>query len=145
MAAAPTPSWHIGSTAKQNFSKTDVANPVAQKAGGVTPKHLALPREFLGYYQLMEERFLATYYDVAQAVQSGRQTLGLSQNELANLAGVGSEFIIDLEAGHPRAEIANVLKVLKALKIHALALPPLPPSKVRMEDVDLAKVVARFA
>jgi len=93
----------------------------------------------------VEERFLATYQDVAEAVRDGRQSLGLSQSELASQTGVEREFITDLEAGHPRAELPKLLDVLNALNIHAVALPAPPPPKIRMEEVNLIEVVARFA
>jgi len=92
----------------------------------------------------MESLFLATPSDVAKAVRSGRAAKKLSQAELATRAHVGRRFIVDLEAGHPRAELGKVLNVLEALDIHALALPS-PPVTQRLEDVDLTKVIERFA
>ena len=92
----------------------------------------------------MVDRFLTTPMAVAEAVRSARADAGLSQAQLAAKAGVGRRFIVDLESGHPRAELAKVLNVLNALDIHALALPA-PPVTRRLEDVDLNAVVERFA
>ncbi|BDH57364.1 hypothetical protein MTP03_23030 [Tsukamurella sp. PLM1] len=69
------------------------------------------------------ERFLNTPDAVAAAVRDGRTAQGLAQAELARRAGVGRRFVVDLEAGHPRAELGKVLAVLSALGIHATALP----------------------
>ncbi len=77
-------------------------------------------------------------------MRSTRAALGLSQLALAKRAGVGRRFVVDLESGHPRAELGKVLAVLDALDIHALALPSVRmPSRV--DDVDLDVVIARFA
>jgi HTH-type transcriptional regulator/antitoxin HipB len=92
----------------------------------------------------MERRFLTSAQAVAQAVRQARQQAGLSQVDLAAKAGVGRRFVVDLEAGHPRAELAKVLAVLEAVGIHAMALPA-PPVTRTLQDVDLDAVVARFA
>lgn len=44
-----------------------------------------------------------------------RRTKGYSQQEFADLAGVGRRFISNLENGKPTAEIGKVLQVLTAL------------------------------
>jgi len=92
----------------------------------------------------MVTMFLGTSDAVAAAVREQRNLAGLSQAELAVRAGVGRRFIVDLEAGHPRAELAKVLAVLDALGIHALALPsePVPHD---LDSVDLDAVIERFA
>lgn len=91
----------------------------------------------------MKRRFLATVDAVAQAVREGRQDKGWTQAQLATNSGVGRRFIVELEAGHMRAELGKVLAVLEALDIHAVALPSIPSGK-RLEDVDLEQVVKRF-
>lgn len=91
----------------------------------------------------MVNRFLTTPQSVADAVRSARIERGLSQAALAVQAGVGRRFVVDLESGHPRAELAKVLAVLGVLEIHALALPA-PKITKRPEDVDLHDVVRRF-
>lgn len=92
----------------------------------------------------MERRFLTSPLAVAQAVRAARKRAGLSQIDLAARAGVGRRFVVDLEAGHPRAELGKVLAVLDAVGVHAMALPA-PPVTRKLEDVDLDQVVARFA
>ncbi len=92
----------------------------------------------------MEYLFLNTPDAVAEAVRSRRASHRLTQTQLAERANVGRRFISDLEAGHPRAELAKVLAVLEALDIHATAIPS-TPSGQRRGEVDLAAVVERFA
>ncbi len=91
------------------------------------------------------ELFLNTPEAVAAAVRDGRTALGLAQAELTRRAGVGRRFVVDLEAGHPRAELGKVLAVLSALGIHATALPAPPVEPTSMHDVDLQAVIARHA
>lgn len=49
------------------------------------------------------------------AVRERRLRSGLTQAELAGLAGVSRAWLIRLEDGHPRAELFRVLATLRAL------------------------------
>lgn len=91
----------------------------------------------------MKTRYLRTVEAVAEAVREARGELGLTQAQLATKAGVGRRFIVDLEAGHDRAELAKVLTVLEAVNIHASVLPP-ATKRTRPEDVDLDKVLSEY-
>lgn len=64
---------------------------------------------------------LSTAEAVAAVVRAGRARMALTQVQLAEKAHVGRKFIIELESGHPRAELAKVLDVLKALNITVAA------------------------
>lgn len=46
-----------------------------------------------------------------------RKIAGLSQQEVALLAGVGKTMVYDLEKGQKRASLENLLKVLKVLNV----------------------------
>ncbi len=70
--------------------------------------------------------FIDTPQRLAEVVASRRAELGLTQADLAARAGVGRRFIVDLEHGHPRAELAKVLGVLDALGLHPRAIPVAP-------------------
>ncbi|HMQ67100.1 MAG TPA: helix-turn-helix domain-containing protein [Arachnia sp.] len=89
-------------------------------------------------------RFMATADDVAAVVRAERAAARLTQAGLAEKAGVSRRFLADVEAGHPRAELAKVLQVLDALDVHALALPSIP-SGLTLDDIDLDEVIARHA
>lgn len=52
---------------------------------------------------------------IGETVRQERKEIGLRQDELAAAAGVGTRFIVDLEAGKETAEIGKVMKVLQAL------------------------------
>jgi HTH-type transcriptional regulator/antitoxin HipB len=92
----------------------------------------------------MTNRFLTTPQAVGQAVREARTDFGWTQAQLASRAGVGRRFVVDLEAGHERAELGKVLAVLDAVDIHATALPD-GPDRTFPADIDLTAVVARFA
>jgi len=49
------------------------------------------------------------------AVLAARNKLGLTQPQLALVAGVGVRFIVELEAGKPTVRLETLLKVLQAL------------------------------
>lgn len=51
------------------------------------------------------------------AVAEARKGRGYSQQQFADLAGVGRRFVSDLENGKSTAEIGKVLQVLTALGI----------------------------
>lgn len=60
--------------------------------------------------------------DLGRVVQQRRNRRGITQRELAELAGVSRSFVIHLESNHPRAEFGKVLAVLTALDIALAAL-----------------------
>ncbi|HEY4530683.1 MAG TPA: type II toxin-antitoxin system Y4mF family antitoxin [Luteimonas sp.] len=54
------------------------------------------------------------------AVREARKTHGLTQAELAGLAGTGLRFIGELERGKPTLEVGKVLDVLAVLGLRLL-------------------------
>ncbi len=60
---------------------------------------------------------------LANLIKSNRKKAGLSQLELAELAGVGKTLVFNLEKGQVNAQFENLLRVLRVLniKIHAEA------------------------
>lgn len=50
-------------------------------------------------------------------VKSNRKKAGLSQIELAELAGVGKTLIFDVENGQTNVRFTNLLKVLRVLNV----------------------------
>jgi HTH-type transcriptional regulator / antitoxin HipB len=80
--------------------------------------------------------------DLAAAVRGRRIDLGLSQANLAELAGVSRKWIYEFEAGKPKAEFGLILRVLDAL---ALSLELAPRGDARAsgegEAVDLDALI----
>ncbi len=54
---------------------------------------------------------------IAQTVRYFRKQSGLSQLELAQLAGVGKTVVFDIEKGKPTVQLDSLLKVLSVLNI----------------------------
>ena len=52
---------------------------------------------------------------LGEAVRAARKGMGLTQADLCLAAGVGTRFIVDLEAGKPTVRLAEVLRVINAL------------------------------
>lgn len=67
-------------------------------------------------------------YDWSLVVQARRRTLRLTQAEVAAKAGVGRQWMIDLEGGKDGLALAPVLKALAALGIEVdLRVPDAAP------------------
>ncbi|WP_284981613.1 helix-turn-helix domain-containing protein [Arthrobacter sp. efr-133-TYG-118] len=68
-------------------------------------------------------------------IRARRQERGLSQQSLAVAAGVSRKFIVDLEAGHERAELGKTMAVLHTLGLSLTATDHFP----RGRDYDPAR------
>ena len=58
---------------------------------------------------------IQTTNQLGTALRTARKQLGLTQPQLALAAGVGTRFIVDLEAGKPTVRLEHVLRVIDAL------------------------------
>lgn len=67
------------------------------------------------------ENPIASVKALGLVVQANRTDLRLSQQELADMAGVGRRFVSELENGKETLEIGRVLTVCQALGIDILA------------------------
>ncbi len=63
--------------------------------------------------------------DFSQAIKRYRKLTGLSQKELADLAGVGKTVIFDLEKGKSTVRLDTFLKVCATLNIKVFLQTPL--------------------
>lgn len=68
-------------------------------------------------------RLLDTPEKVASAIRQARRDRGMTQAQLAEAAGTGRRFVVDLEAGHPTAHLGKTLIVLEALGDHGRGTP----------------------
>lgn len=59
--------------------------------------------------------------DFGALLRTTRRTKKLTQQQFADLAGVGRRFIVECEAGKPRLEFAKVLQVAAAAGIDIIA------------------------
>jgi y4mF family transcriptional regulator len=81
------------------------------------------------------ESIIETPAAVGVIIRARRTARGLSQQTLAEKAGVSRKFLIDLEAGHDRAELGKTLAVMAALGLTLAATDPIP----RGSDFDPAR------
>jgi len=67
----------------------------------------------------------ANTQNLAELVRTHRKRAGLSQTELAELAGVGKALIFDLEKGHEKLQFDKLKSILQVLNIKISFQPPL--------------------
>jgi HTH-type transcriptional regulator / antitoxin HipB len=79
--------------------------------------------------------------DLGAVIRDRRKQLKLNQAALANQIGVSRQWLIELEHGHPRAELGLVLRVLDALGIRLDA--EAQAKAIRSGTVDINEIVAR--
>ena len=68
---------------------------------------------------------LKSFEQIAQTIHDMRQLAGLTQLQLANLAGVGKTSVFDIEKGKASVQWQTLFKILQALNIHVQIIPPL--------------------
>jgi HTH-type transcriptional regulator/antitoxin HipB len=66
---------------------------------------------------------IADVAQVGSAIRSKRRAIGMRQEELASLSGVGARFLSEVENGKPSAEIGKVLQVLRRLGLELSIRP----------------------
>jgi HTH-type transcriptional regulator / antitoxin HipB len=80
--------------------------------------------------------------DLGAVIRDRRKQLKLDQAGLAKKIGVSRQWLIELEHGHPRAELGLVLRVIDALGINLDA--DIAQAKVpRPSTVDINAILAK--
>lgn len=64
--------------------------------------------------------------DISKTVRFYRKQSGLTQLELAKLAGVGKTVVFDIEKGKLSVQIDTLLKILQVLNIKMTFVTPFP-------------------
>jgi y4mF family transcriptional regulator len=65
----------------------------------------------------LKTMLIRTPKELGAIIRDKRKRLGLGQSDLANRIGVSRQWVIEIEHGHPRAELGLVLRALDALDI----------------------------
>lgn len=79
---------------------------------------------------------LTTSSEVGSALRFRRTTLHLTQQEVADRAGVSRPWLVRLERGHPAAELGKVLAVARALQLVVdLPVEPEPDADLDLDQV----------
>lgn len=69
--------------------------------------------------------------DAGAAIRATRLQGGLTQGRVAELAGVGRQWLVGVEQGHDRAELAKIMAVISALGMTLTFAPALAADRVR--------------
>ena len=87
---------------------------------------------------------IRTPADLGAVIRERRKALELDQAGLAKRIGVSRQWVIEVEHGHPRAELALVLRAVDVLDIHldASTAPP-PDQRRRSGAIDIDSIVAK--
>lgn len=89
---------------------------------------------------------IRTPRDIGLLIRQQRRRLGLNQADLAARAGVGRQWIVDVEHGKARAELGRVLRTLGALDI-TLTVAGNDDARTRQDDgiapIDIDAIVDR--
>lgn len=93
----------------------------------------------------MKDTPLRSAEQLGSAIRLKRKEKGLSQSALAERLGVERKWVLRLEAGHPKAEFALVLKALELVGLRVLLHDPARSGqKTRPEPSRLDEVFARL-
>jgi y4mF family transcriptional regulator len=77
---------------------------------------------------------MLNFSEIARVVRFHRKKSGLTQLELANLAGVGKTVVYDLEKGKETIRVSTLFKILEALNIRTKLESPLMGLYREMSD-----------
>lgn len=81
--------------------------------------------------------------DLGAILRDRRKQLKLDQAAFAKKIGVSRQWVIEIERGHPRAELGLVLRALDALDLHLNANAETSSHHRRPTSVDIDAVVAK--
>lgn len=98
---------------------------VKKSITALQPAPLPAPRIQLGVKQQVrkaESPALSSVADLGRIVHDKRKDMKLTQQQFADLTGVGRRFILELEAGKPTLEFGRILKVCQAVGIDLMAV-----------------------
>jgi HTH-type transcriptional regulator/antitoxin HipB len=87
---------------------------------------------------------IRTPADLGAVVRDRRKELKLDQATLAKRIGVSRQWVIEVEHGHPRAELALVLRTIDVLDIHLdVSTAPVTDRHRRSGTIDIDSIVAK--
>ena len=88
---------------------------------------------------------IRTPTELGLIIRQARRQRGMTQQQLARAAAVGRQWIVAVEAGKPRVELAKVLQTLAALDLSLAVggegLPETARSALPIEKIDLQAVL----
>lgn len=73
-------------------------------------------------------------HDLGVRLRLRREAMGLTQGELAERAGVTRQLVSRIEHGHPRAELAGVVAVVRALNAEIVLIDSAEPASTHLDS-----------
>lgn len=128
MDAAMAPSRAI-KAAMNAMPSAAVQKTIQQVQMASVPKMRSLPIRPITLTQLTprekysDHHVLRNVVELGDAIRRARKSKGLTQQNFADLAGVGRRFVSELEQGKQTLEIGKVLKVAAAAGIQLMFIP----------------------
>jgi len=92
----------------------------------------------------LTRKYMPTFGYVAAAIRNQRAVLGLTVDQVSRIADVPALFVENLEQAVPTRDMKALFAVFSAVRIHALAIPPLPGGPIR-GNIDLDAHLATYA
>ena len=86
---------------------------------------------------------IRTDRDLGLIIRSRRRDLGIGQEALAAKVGVSRQWLIEVEKGKPRAQVALVLRTLRALGLSLWAGTEPASVDPAVPSIDINAIVAR--
>jgi len=109
-------------TAYENGRKTPSAATLERLLTAAGFRLALVPAESPGRVPLVR-RYFTTIAQLAAAIRTQRESLGLSASMIADHAKTSAEFVDRLEQGKARGNLAIIRRILEMLNIEPLALP----------------------
>ena len=80
-------------------------------------------RRLKGSVEIFPSGKIRNVEDIGAVIRAKRTAIGMQQEQLAALAGVGARFLSEVENGKESAEIGKVLHVLRRLGLEVSITP----------------------
>lgn len=88
--------------------------------------------------------FIRSPADVGAIIRDNRKRLQIDQSTLAKRIGASRQWVIEVEHGHPRAELGLVLRALDALDIRLAASSELAKDRSSAKSaVNISAILAK--
>lgn len=81
--------------------------------------------------------------DLGAAIRAARRARGLTQAELAKRSGVGRQWLVAVEGGHPRAELGLLISVLNELGLELATVGTRPARRIGRPTVAATAIAIR--
>jgi y4mF family transcriptional regulator len=103
-------------------SQQNAKDEIARLLSGYLPLKSEVPPKMGLLFGRGSKVDITTPAQLGSLIKAARKSQGLTQQQFADLSGVGRRFIVECEAGKPRLEFAKVLQVAASAGIDIFAV-----------------------